>query len=141
MKSLEKNYTIHVQTDLTAVVPNILATSQEQAFEIAEKVVNKMQFNQMNVANVSCSVVDVQDLEVDIMNDTNSHNKELVNRINNLYANTAQRKHFEYIVSLLMERDREECNEKEVEDDIHLYLMRVADDNDLILILSILEYT
>ena len=69
-----------------------------------------------------------------IMNISNGHNVFLVRNINDAWKRYNDR--FVDIVSLLMKRDIEECNEKNINGDIHDYLMHVADDDDLKCILT-----
>ena len=78
----------------------------------------------------------------EIMNDTNNHNPELVEKINEIWNNMDKRDRFDRIIYLLMSRDYVECQDKgvcdvkRVEDKFYEYLMHVADDHDLETIIS-----
>lgn len=76
---------------------------------------------------------------VPIMNGTNSHDEVLVERINNAYRNRPS--DFQLIMTALMARDIDECLEHGIAwtNDVHTYLMQIADDKDLETILSFLR--
>lgn len=78
----------------------------------------------------------------EIMNDTNNHNPELVEKINEIWNNLDKRERFIKIINLLISRDYIECVDKGVfdvereADKYYEYLMHVADDKDLETIIS-----
>lgn len=78
----------------------------------------------------------------EIMNDTNSHNPELVKKINEIWNNFDKRERFISIINILISRDYVECANKGVfdvelvADRYYEYLMHVADDLDLETIIS-----
>jgi hypothetical protein len=78
----------------------------------------------------------------EIMNDTNNHNPNLVEKINEIWNNLDKREDFVRIINTLILRDYVECSDKgvlDVEryvDKYYEYLMHVADDHDLETIIS-----
>lgn len=92
-----------------------------------------------------------------IMNNTNGHNPDLVEKINNLYNNPKKKECFYTIIQALMYRDGEEIIDKGITTEknfyysscdwhgefyryaelfAHDYLMHVADDRDLEIIIN-----
>ena len=81
--------------------------------------------------------------KLEIMDDSNNHNKILIDIINECFKKDVER--FNKIVSLFIHRDCDECEElninteidKITENDIHNYLMNVANNEDLNMIINI----
>ena len=96
-------------------------------------------FSDVNIGiQTRFDIIDVEIEEIPIMNTTNNHDEYLVNQINKMWNFDKRTKlMMENIIDLLIERDKDECEEKGVgTSDYHDYLMRVADDKDLETILS-----
>lgn len=133
-----KRYSVNVHCDVVIPIDNIIAENESEALSKALKMAENMpviDYGELVDFTQPC-VTDVEDI-IPIMDTSNNHNKELVNKINKAYF--ANRSEFESIVALLMARDKAECEEKDVNKDVHLYLMRVADDEDLVCILKYLR--
>lgn len=84
----------------------------------------------------------IEAVHTDCMDGSNGHDKELVSRVNNLWD--TEREKFMAILCTLMERDEEEFKEFDVEfgtayDRVHSYLMNVADNKDLEVIVKFCE--
>lgn len=84
----------------------------------------------------------IETIHSDCMDSSNGHDKELVARVNNLWD--TEREKFMAILCTLMERDEEEFKEFDVEfgtayDRVHSYLMNVADNKDLEVIVKFCE--
>ena len=84
----------------------------------------------------------IEAVHTDCMDISNGHDKELVSRVNNLWD--TEREKFMAILCTLMERDEEEFKEFDVEfgtayDRVHSYLMNVADNKDLEVIIKFCE--
>lgn len=128
-------YLVNVHYD--AVIPvEVIAETEEEALEIAVEKANILSLNEAEVVSNNPCVVYTNPL-TPIMNDTNNHNPELVGKINKAYH--TNRNEFENIVALLMIRDRAECEERNVNNDVHTYLMQIADDTDLECILHFIK--
>ena len=81
----------------------------------------------------------IENIHPDCMDGSNGHDKDLVARVNNLWD--TEREKFMAILCTLMERDEEEFKEFDVEfgtayDRVHSYLMNVADNKDLEVIIK-----
>lgn len=125
-------YLVNVHYDAVVSV-EVVAETEEEALEIAVEKANTMSLNDAEVVGNTPCVANITPL-TPIMNDTNNHNPELVGKINKTYH--TDRNEFENIVALLMIRDRAECEERNVNNDVHTYLMQIADDTDLECILN-----
>ena len=127
-----KKYTINVHYDAVVSV-EVIAENEEQAKELALNKADATPLTDADVVGSNPCIADVEEL-TPIMNTSNNHDEELVRRINKSYY--TNKRDFENIVALLMIRDKVECEEKNVNDDTHTYLMNVADDTDLECILN-----
>ena len=118
------------------VVKNIEANSLVEANRIAKNIVNNNFGGRLLSHEIRCSFVE-------IMNDTNAHNKRLVDLINFSYNYDDNR--FFMIVNTLAKRDEEECEDKGInvpitdEDGLYEYLMHVADDEDLKVVIGFIR--
>ena len=136
MSKTQQLYDVNVHYEMVFKVKNIKAESMECAKEMAVISAGMMNLEDGEIVHTDAHVVRLEDIE-DIMNTTNSHDKALVDAINDAWND--KRDEFADIVGVLMLRDREECDEKGVGSDIHSYLMQVADDQDLQCILDYLR--
>ena len=118
------------------VVKNIEAKTLSEANKIARNIINNNFGGKMLGYEIACEFNE-------IMNDTNAHNKRLVDLINISYNYDNER--FSMIVNTLAKRDEEECEDKGVnvpivnENDLYEYLMHVADDEDLKVIIGFIR--
>ena len=123
-----KKYAVNVHYDAVISV-EVLAENEEQALDIAINKANDIPLNDADIVGTNPCVADVQEL-TPIMNDTNNHNPELVNKVNEAYW--TKKNDFDAILFILTGRDKEEMAENQIEKtDVHSYLMQVADDKDL----------
>lgn len=129
-----KLYTINVHYDACISV-SVVAENEERAKDLACYKADETPITDADVSYKDCCITDVEELSP-IMNITNNHDKTLVDKINKAYYQKSE--DFETIVRALMERDIDECLDKCIGQDIHSYLMQVADDNDLEIILKFL---
>lgn len=135
---MQKVYDVDVYVSVIIPIKGIVANYQTEAENIALEKAKFMNFRTDAEFNEIQEAITTNDIEIiPIMNTTNGHDKELVDKINIAYFR--KRIDFENIVKLLMERDKTECTEKEVNGDIYEYLMHVADNKDLETILSFLR--
>lgn len=135
---MQKVYDVDVYVSVIIPIKGIVANYQTEAENIALEKAKFMNFRTDAEFNEIQEAVTTNDIEIiPIMNTTNGHDKELVDKINIAYFR--KQIDFENIVKLLMERDKTECTEKEVNGDIYEYLMHVADNKDLETILSFLR--
>lgn len=129
--------------------------SEDKCFEVMKRVVFmremrrgtltiRIKDGEIEVENV-CFVrytYKIEAVHPDCMDGSNGHDKELVARVNNLWD--TEREKFMAILCTLMERDEEEFKEFDVEfgtayDRVHSYLMNVADNKDLEVIVKFCE--
>lgn len=129
--------------------------SEDKCFEVMSRVVFmremrrdtlmiRIKDGEIEVENV-CFVrytYKIEAVHPDCMDGSNGHDKELVARVNNLWD--TEREKFMAILCTLMERDEEEFKEFDVEfgtayDRVHSYLMNVADNKDLEVIVKFCE--
>lgn len=129
--------------------------SEDKCFEVMSRVVFmremrrdtlmiRIKDGEIEVENV-CFVrytYKIEAVHPDCMDSSNGHDKELVARVNNLWD--TEREKFMAILCTLMERDEEEFKEFDVEfgtayDRVHSYLMNVADNKDLEVIVKFCE--
>lgn len=129
--------------------------SEDKCFEVMSRVVFmremrrdtlmiRIKDGEIEVENV-CFVrytYKIEAVHPDCMDSSNGHDKELVARVNNLWD--TEREKFMAILCTLMERDEEEFKEFDVEfgtayDRVHSYLMNVADNKDLEVIIKFCE--
>lgn len=122
-----KKYAVNVHYDAVISV-EVIAENEEQALELAKQKGESIPLNEADVAGVNACITDEQEL-TPIMDTSNNHNEVLVAKINKAYH--TKRRDFDSIVSLLMIRDKDECDENNVNNDTYSYLMHVADDTDL----------
>lgn len=83
--------------------------------------------------------IDFYDGYTDIMDTYNSHNKELVRKINAAWRDINKRWMFGYIVYAIAQRDYSECEEKLNIDDMGDFLASIIDDQDKDAISYVLE--
>lgn len=129
-----KLYSVNVHYDACISV-SVVAENEKDAKELACYKADETPITDADISLTDCCITDVEELSP-IMNITNNHDKTLVDKINKAYYQRPE--DFGIIVKALMERDVEECLDKAVCDDIHTYLMQVADNNDLEIILNFL---
>lgn len=129
--------------------------SEDKCFEVMSRVVFmremrrdtltiRIKDGEIEVENV-CLVrytYKIETIHPDCMDISNGHDKELVARVNNLWD--TEREKFMAILCTLMERDEEEFKEFDIEfgtayDRVHSYLMNVADNKDLEVIVKFCE--
>ena len=127
-----KKYTLNVHYDAVITV-EVIAENEEQAKELALDKAEEISLSDADVVGSDVCVTDEQEL-VPIMDASNCHNPKLVEKINKVYY--TKRNQFGDIIKFLMERDREECENCNVNGDVYSYLMHVADDTDLECILN-----
>lgn len=138
-----KIYSIKIETTSFRHV-KVCAETEEQAKE-QTRTMSKDTMVDGDSRQVSITVSDVKDA-VEVMDCTNGHSKNLVNKINCMY--NVRKEDFLKIAQLIAQRDCDECwkhnidpnNIKSFEGCIHEYLMSVADDKDLETILGYLRY-
>ena len=93
--------------------------------------------------NFEIKKIELSFYKLEIMDDSNNHDKYLVRLINECFQKDVER--FNKIVSLFIHRDCDECEELNIntkmdeitETDIHDYLMNVSDNEDLNTIIKI----
>lgn len=136
-RDMQKVYDVDVYVSVIIPVKGIVANYQTEAENIALEKAKFMNFRTDAEFNEIQEAITTNDIEIiPIMNTTNGHDEDLVDKIN--IAHFRKQIDFMNIVKLLMERDKTECTEKEV-NDVYEYLMHVADDQDLKTILSFLR--
>ena len=127
-----KKYSVNVHYDAVISV-DVIAENEEQALELAKQKADNENLADAEVVGTNACVTDEQEL-TPIMDTSNNHNEELVDKINKAYY--TKRREFDTIVAFLMVRDKDECEENNVNNDTYSYLMHVADDTDLECILN-----
>ena len=129
--------------------------SEDKCFEVMSRVVFMREMRRDNITiRIKDGEIEVENvflarytykietIHPDCMDGSNGHDKELVARVNNLW--NTEREKFMAILCTLMERDEEEFKEFDVEfgtayDRVHSYLMNVADNKDLEVIVKFCE--
>lgn len=142
---MEQKETVNVEfIGVARVYVDSLQSKQEMEIEASNKMLQLLEesFSDVNTAVLLRHRISNAEVEFrEIMNDRNAHNPQLVKDINNAWAYSwINRKRMAEIIEVLMKRDEEECEEKEVNGDLYEYLMHVADDTDLECILTYIHY-
>jgi hypothetical protein len=130
-----------VKAICTMVFPDVEAKTKSEAIQL---VINKLPTNVEKDGVLKCAVIldDVQAKCYDLMDTSNNHNSELVKKINIAYEENKE--DFVQVVKFLAERDSlvivgitnrlpHSLDERTL---CHTYCQNVADDQDLITILS-----
>ena len=140
---MEKMYKVNasVNVNYKFKISDVAKTTEEAKLIALENIYNGLgSIIDINDYKIETINVVEEETETEIMTEFNGHNVDLVKQINIVY--NQDKKQFHLILSALIERDKEECEEfdilsySEEDDKAHLYLMEVADDNDLKTIIS-----
>lgn len=135
-----KIYTVRIDTSFYNEIKVCAETEEE-----ARKQARNTPITAMTEYGTATKIIDVQKA-VEIMDCTNGHYKNLVEKINFMY--NVNKEDFLKIAQLLAIRDEDECWEHNIDPNnienfdgcINEYLMRVADNKDLETILGFLRY-
>lgn len=121
---------------------SVSANSKTDALEKGKIAFEKM-CKEKNIISIGLVKTNVQN--VSLMNTHNSHNADLVDKINFIWQSEKYDRRLKTIATALYERDIEECNEKnifinEYENDLYGFLyemfMHVCDDADLEVVIN-----